>query len=150
MEDAELDTHILLRAAAFHEAAHAAVGRLLGLPCSGARISRRGSGSSFVFKDGASVMQRLMVHLAGNVGEEEEFSGINVPRADSVDQAKITALVDHYGVRPWQLRQLERIVRQYLYDNGLALHRIATTLLKRRHLGGRDIDILWDTYRGVK
>jgi hypothetical protein len=122
------------------------MGRLLRLDCSGAFIRTSGRGNAYVWKDGANSAQRIMVSLAGAIGEE--FSGVSVPRADGIDRARVRQIMRDHNISWMRLHRLQRIVRAKLERNRDRLGRVAMALLKYRRLTGSEIDRLMENSDG--
>jgi hypothetical protein len=92
----------------------------------------------------------LAVHCAGDIGEEEEFSGVDVMPVSTIDKIRIAQIVNQFDIKPWQLRRLRNLVRQQLHEHRIALDHMAQVLMRKRCVQGRELDLLWQTYRGAR
>jgi hypothetical protein len=127
------------RAVAYHEAAHAVIGRVLGVRGGGAYLADRG-GCAIVHSKDAAPDVRIMISMAGTMAETLFVADV-VP-GDRADRARVKAIVDAHGLSARDLLALNLAVCDLLLQHERAVRRVAVWLKARGKLDGALIDEL--------
>ncbi len=143
--------NVNMKRAAFHEAAHGVIGRVLGFACGGTSITADGTGGATVA--GAlslhwdlargdilsSVLDKITVCWSG-----PEAEGIKFGSADDVrgDLAQIKQLAARYFVQDHDVERARARAHELVTKHWNDVERVATALLEKKTPSGAEIDAL--------
>jgi ATP-dependent Zn protease len=132
-----------LHRAAVHEAGHAVIGRLLNLPCGGARIRDDGTGYAMVWAEDAIPRKYIMLAVAGGAAERLFFDDVD-ESVSALDRRRAhrRALANDYNAK--QFSHVRRRATSLLTDHADAVRRVAAALLEYGSLSGKQIDYWMD------
>jgi ATP-dependent Zn protease len=129
------------RSAAYHEAGHAVIGRMLGIACVYATIRPDESQAHTAFVGEPDPLEQVLVLMAGHEAEVE-FGVIAWDNGDQDDRREIWAKLAEADLDQRCEPRLRRATRVLVRRHRNAIERVAVALLERETLLADEIDAL--------